>query len=339
MRLSIYRVNRGFLLLCLFLIGSLQIFSQPFNQSTEKLAEQLHCHAKNCPPELVYIQTSKNIYEPLEDLWFKAYLLNAQTFAPSSLSQTLYLQLFNEITNQVVWQEKYEIQNGFVGGHVFLEDTLSVGNYLLAACTRYSFFSDSTEMKAIRRIQIRKELKTNYDGWKEPLGLPVMGKKGVIQFNTFPEGGNLVSGIQNKLAFKAVNTEGMPVDIKGTLFEDTAPLVPFKSARAGMGSLVFTPHAGKKYHIRLIEPAIDSTFLLADVYSEGITMQLAVRDNEFLEFIVSQSPSLQKRVIYLRGQVRGVVYCMAKGMLTNELKIKIPLKEFRCQGIAEFTLF
>ena len=66
-------------------------------------------------------------------------MLDAHTFAPSSLSQTLYLQMLNENTKQVVWQEKYEVQNGFVDGHVYLQDTLSVGDYLLAAYTGIPF--------------------------------------------------------------------------------------------------------------------------------------------------------------------------------------------------------
>jgi hypothetical protein len=330
---------RLFFGLLLFSYLSFPGLSQSANSKTEKLAGQMDSLAKNGPAQLVYIQTSKGIYELLEDLWFKAYLLDSHTFAPSSLCQTLYLQMLNENTKQVVWQEKYGVQNGFVDGHVYLQDTLSVGDYLLAAYTGYSFFRDSSEMKAVRRIQIRKDLKPNYDGWIEPVNLPVKSKKETIQFNTFPEGGNLVSAISNKLAFKAVNSEGMPIEVQGILFEDTVPLLNFKSAHAGMGSLDFTPIIGKAYKIRLKEPATDSIYLLPEAYQEGISLQLISRDKEFLEFKVSQSPSLQKRTVYLRGHIRGNVCCIARGELLNELKMKIPLKEFPFQGIAEFTLF
>jgi hypothetical protein len=340
MILSLSRVQvRSSLLLFLFPVLSLPLLSQNVNPAIKKLAGQLDSLGKKNASELVYIQTNKGIYESLEDLWFKAYILDSHTFVPSTLSQTLYLQLLNENTRQVVWQEKYEVLNGFVDGHVFLQDTLSVGDYLLAAFTPNSFFGDSSELKAIRRIQLRKELKANYDGWKEPRTLTVPFKNGPIQFNTFPEGGNMVSGVMTRLAFKAVKTDGMPPDIEGTLFEDTVPLVKFKSVRAGMGSFEFTPLAGKKYNIRLASLVTNSAFLLPQVYQEGITMHLAARDKEFLEFIVSQCPPFQNKKIYLRGQIRGVVYCIATGVLINELKIKIPLKEFPCQGIAEFTLF
>jgi len=247
------------------------------------------------------------------------------------------MQLINESTQKAVWQGKYEINNGFANGHVYLQDSLSDGNYLLMAYTQHSFFANNEELKAVRRIRICKDIKT--------LSLSVSNvtqqsnKKNSIQFSTFPEGGNLVAGIRSKLAFKAVGIDGLPIDIEGVLMEDSLPLVKFKSSHAGMGSLSFTPLEGKQYRIRLSKFAADTIFSLPQVMSNGLTLQLVKRDKEFLEFRVSQSKSLPQRTIYLRAQVRAVVCCMATGVLNTELTIKIPLKEFPYQGIAEFTLF
>ena len=143
-------------LLSVFLVFSFPASSQPGNPATDKLAGRLHSLAKNSPPELVYLQTSKGIYETGEDLWFKAYLLDAQYLIPSMLSRTLYLQLLNEKNGQAVWQEKYGIDNGFTDGHVYINDTLSEGSYLFAAYTPHSFFADSTEFKAARKITVKK---------------------------------------------------------------------------------------------------------------------------------------------------------------------------------------
>jgi hypothetical protein len=211
---------------------------------------------------------------------------------------------------------------------------------LLEAFTQHSVYGDSTEMKALRRILVRKDMKT-----PPPVTVDTnkitnsVSKPRRIQFSTFPEGGNLVTGIQSRLAFKAVNTDGNPIDVTGTLFGETTALLKFKSTHAGMGSLDFTPLAGKKYHIRLSEPATDSIFLLPEPVPEGITMRLAARDKENIEFVVSQSPGLNERNVYLRVQSKGIVYCLASGVLTKELVIKIPMKEFPWQGIAECTLF
>ena len=151
------------LLLCSFL--PFPGLSQSSNPQIEKLAARLDSLSRNNPQELIYIQTNKGIFEPSEDLWFKAYILNSQTFAPSNLSKTLYVQMFNETTKKVVWQEKYEVQDGFTDGHIYLNDSLSVGDYLIAAYTGGSFYNDDQELKSVRRVCIRKEIRPNYDGW------------------------------------------------------------------------------------------------------------------------------------------------------------------------------
>jgi len=60
------------------------------------------------------------------------------------LSKTLYLQLINEETRQIFWQEKYEIIKRFADGHVFLQDTLPEGNYLLMAFESQGFTPGET---------------------------------------------------------------------------------------------------------------------------------------------------------------------------------------------------
>ncbi len=334
---------RPFLALLLFsaFIPEVPCFCQAGVRSMDVLVGRLDFLSKGEPPQLVYVQASKGVYEPMEDLWFKAYIMDSRTFSPSKLCQTLYLEMIDEKTEQVVWREKYEVRDGFVDGHVYVHDTLSVGDYLLAAYTGLSYYGDDPEMKAVRRIRVRSELTPNYDGWVEPANkmVPPKETENPIQFNTFPEGGNLVAGTKSRLAFKAVNPDGTPAEVRGTLFEGADTLVNFSGKHAGMGSFVFTPEAGKKYEIRLSEPATDSVYMLPKVYGEGMSLGLVSRDDEFLEFRVSRGPSLGKSTVYLAGRVRGVVCCVASGELTDELIIKIPLEEFPFQGIAEFTLF
>ena len=83
--------------------------AQTYSPQQIKLAERFDSLAKNAPREAAYIQTSKDIYETGEDLWFKVYLLNSSTLRPSELSKTLYLQLVKEDTKKTVWQEMYGI--------------------------------------------------------------------------------------------------------------------------------------------------------------------------------------------------------------------------------------
>jgi len=405
---------------CFLLIYFTASFSILTAQSiTTKPAERPNNSAKNQATELVYIQTNKGLYETGEDLWFKAYILNAQYFTPSTLSKTLYLQLLKEGNNHPVWQEKYEIKNGFADGHVFIHDTLPVGNYLLAAFTAHSFFNDSLKFNAVRKITVKKDMKpqvsvtakfnkpsfskgdtirlnlsalsknrkplyaqvdaklmqggkilqhvnatTNPNGEtsltynpshtapglmvaitakhtdkEENLILPVPYHKGpTIHFTLFPEGGHLVSGIKSKVAFKVVNSRGLPESIRGILFENNGPLLEFETIHAGMGSFVFTPLPDKTYYVQISQPLLNDTFRLPEARSKGITMELAGRDKNYLTFRLNCSPGLEGRKVYLLAQMRGITYSMATAILKNSLRIKIPLNELP-QGIAELTIF
>lgn len=68
--------------------------------------------------DFVYLMPSKEIAETGEDLWFKAYLINSQTLAPSDRSHTLYLQL-RTASDSVVWSEKYPLASGRANGHIY----------------------------------------------------------------------------------------------------------------------------------------------------------------------------------------------------------------------------
>ncbi|WP_337940421.1 hypothetical protein [Parabacteroides sp.] len=280
------------------------------------------------PSELIYLQTSKGIYETGEDLWFKAYQFDAQSFGLSDRSKTLYLQMVDS-EDSVVWREKYPIENGIVDGHVYVDEKLPEGDYSLEGYTRYSFCTDTIGILSGRKIRVVKNIAQNDQRMEK-------GKDCDWRFDLFPEGGNLVSGISSRLAFKATDGKGLPVDVEGTLYVDGNPTTIFKSSHDGMGVFSLTPFLEKKYRIELKN---GKTYSLPEIYPQGMSFQLLKKDKERMEFVISQTEGLPEQDVYLLGQMRGVVCCVAKGRLKNSLKIKIPAMEFPYQGIAEFTLF
>lgn len=296
---------------------------------TDPLVEQLQSLHKSNVSDLVYLQTSKTIYETEEDLWFKGYVLDAQYFYPSGRSKTLYVQLISDKTDQVVWEKKYEIENGFVDGHLFLKNELEEGTYILAAYSSHSFDKGAKEFYAAKKLEIKKEISTK-------VVLAPIEKDSILHFATFPEGGKLVSGIESTLAFKAVNSKGLPVVVSGALFENDISLLPITSNHAGMGGFDFIPDANKKYHIQL--NGSDKIHEIAPITSSGKVLHLIGSNKDLVYFKISQTNDLKEEKVYLRLQMRGRAYSVASGLLKKELIVKIPLKGVP-QGIAEVTLF
>ncbi|UQD56303.1 hypothetical protein [Flavobacterium sp. K5-23] len=323
---------KTFFLLLLYISTGFKGYSQINSlDNSDVIVEKLEGLSSKQSLDNVYLQTSKGIYETEEDLWFKGYLLDAQSHSPSERSKILFVQLIEDNTNSIVWKEKFEIINGFVDGHLFINDSLQAGNYTLEAYSSHSFYKDSKEFCAVQKVKILK----NITDKQKPGDTK---NNNITHFTIFPEGGNLVLNIENKVAFKAVNSEGLPIDVSGKLYENDNPLLDFNSKHAGMGSFLFTPNADKKYHIQITDPKNNERYNLPEIFPDGRTLQLISNTKEFITFKVSQTSNLKKEAIFLRLQIRGVVYSVATANLNKELLIKIPLKDIP-QGIAEITLF
>lgn len=285
------------------------------------------------PQESIYLQTSKNIYESGEDLWFKGYVLNSQSLLLSDKCQTMYISLLKLPDRETVWQEKYVVNNGFVDGHLYVNDSLSSGEYALVGFTPNSVRSEQADIKSFRKIQVIKSIQELRPEKAKP-EVDVHVKD--IDFQLLPEGGYLVSGIQSKVAFKAVNNLGKPIDVTGILFENEKPILSFKGQHAGMGSFNLIPFAGNSYYLQL--DGSDTNYSLPEIKDSGVVLNLASQQKDTLEFRVTQSSDMSSQKIYIRLQQRRVEYTMAEFNLKQQALIKLPINELS-QGIVEVTLF
>lgn len=110
--------------------------------------------------ENIYIHTDKDIYEPGEDLWFKAYILNANDLKTSLHTSMIFVELIKqeEDTENILVKEIYTAQNGFASGHLFLADILKDGTYQLVIHTKNTLESASKTILATKQIEIRESI-------------------------------------------------------------------------------------------------------------------------------------------------------------------------------------
>lgn len=327
-----FHINLLLLKLSIYLlyIASATCYSQSGTNTADVIADNIQTLTKNHNVDNIYLQTSKNIYETKEDLWFKAYVLDSQSFIASLRSKILFVQLIEEGTDRVAWEEKYEIENGFVSGHLYLNDSLKSGSYTLAAYSLASFYKGLKSFNSAARINILKNIND-----KPRTQSKASQRDTDVSFALFPEGGNMVSSLQNKIAFKALDTEGLPVDVSGKLYENNIAVLDFKSIHAGMGSFLFIPKPNVKYHIELSNKTI---YPLPQIFSRGTVLRLVSKDKSFAVFELQRTGATSKENVFLRLQSRGVVYSVAIGIIKDKLSIRIPLKDLP-QGIVEVTLF
>jgi TonB-dependent SusC/RagA subfamily outer membrane receptor len=113
------------------------------------LLKKLEEFTKKYPQEKVYLHLDKPYYAIGDDIWFKAYILDSRTAAPSTISNILYVELVNE-RDSIKKQIKLQLQSGITWGDFKLTDSLSEGNYRIRAYTQWmrnagpEFFFDKT---------------------------------------------------------------------------------------------------------------------------------------------------------------------------------------------------
>ena len=81
-----------------------------------------------------------------------------------------------------------------------------------------------------------------------------------IRLDLLPEGGDLVAGLDGRVAVRATNEHGEPADVAGDVFDDRdRRVVSFKSIHDGLAAFDLTPAEGRTYYVRLTEPVASET--------------------------------------------------------------------------------
>lgn len=163
-------------------------------------------------------------------------------------------------------------------------------------------------------------------------------------FQFFPEGGNLIAGLNNKVAFKAVKSDGLGIDAKGIVTDgDGKQVATFSAQHLGMGSFSFLPEPGKTY--KAVVNYADGTsqsINLPAVLASGIKITADNTDAESITLKILSNDSFlqanQGKKFYLIAQSKGVICYGAQTTLVNkEYGTSIPKSKFPL-GIAQFTL-
>jgi hypothetical protein len=164
-----------------------------------------------------------------------------------------------------------------------------------------------------------------------------------VQF--FPESGQLTNGVRSKIAFKAINSKGLGIDVKGTITDDQGTVIAnFTTAHLGMGIFALTPETGKAYTANITFPnGSTATYKLPRVQAMGINLTISNSDPENLTVKVSANELFlqrkQNKSFYLVAQSGGVVYYAAQTVLQNmTYTANVPKNKFPT-GIIQFTLF
>ncbi|GAB3416013.1 hypothetical protein [Niabella aquatica] len=212
----------------LFLTGGL--FTGIHAQSPDQKLESWH-HSN--PVEKIYLHLDRKDYFAGQTIWFKGYFMS--DFLPSARNSTLFIELINP-GGHIIAKKVLPVFGGITYGQLDIPDTATTGTYRLRAYTPLMLnhnkdYLYSTPIRIYGRTSKIKETGLNK-----------------VSLSFFPEGGTLLAGVENNIAFKATDNRGLPVNISADIKDNTGTvIIQAKSIHDGMGTFQLTPQTGKTY--------------------------------------------------------------------------------------------
>ena len=209
--------------------------------------------------------------------------------------------------------------------------------------------ADITDEEGIKYIKFNlpKDLKTNdgllnvlidYNGSTESVSRSIPIILNTVKFAAFPEGGDMLCGFNNTIAFRALNEFDKPADIEGIVLDEKGNTVTaFSSFHQGMGTFKLNPLAKQKYSVKITKPeGITQTFILPEALQRGYGLSI---DNTNEEQVLANINSTENEELSLVAQVRGkVYYTTAVNVKKGNTKVLFPTNNFPI-GVSQITLF
>jgi hypothetical protein len=331
-------VSKKYLLLSLSLALLLMVVSAvglAQHDAVNQVQRQFEKYTRQAAQEKIYLHTDKNFYLAGEIVWFKVYYVDGTTHHPINLSKVVYAEILGR-NNKPVLEAKIPLSDKGGTGSFYLPLTLSSDNYKIRAYTSWMKNSGATNFfeKAIAVVNTIKpaELKFQQD--------PIR-----VTANFFPEGGNLVQGIESKIAFHIADQYGKGKDAKGVVTDDLQDTITdFSTDRFGIGNFILKPMAGRTYKATILLPEGKSfASSLPAVYEFGYTMTVADNKDGRLKVAIharGKEPGQRGENVFLLTHTRQTLKVIEPGYINYESDLVLYIDKAKLpEGISHLTLF
>ncbi|MBW6477937.1 MAG: TonB-dependent receptor plug domain-containing protein [Bacteroidales bacterium] len=312
------------------------------SQNIESLADKTERYLERYPQQKVYLHLDKDEYFTGDNIWFKAYVINAHNHLPDTAETTLFTELF-DTKGLLVKKEIIRLERGNGKGDFSLPDSIAEGNYLIRAYTPWMLNFDESYIYS-RNIFVQNPESKNYINRRtrsenRRFNRELENMREEYSFEIFSESGNLVYGLKNRIAYHASNSlgEGIVVDAKlinsaGTVSATHESVNGLK----GKGVFEFVPERDERYSIVVDYPkGRNRSYPVRNISNEGYVLRVDETDDVFRISVNNNVPGSDK--IYMVLHTRGIIHKFTtfddKNYSFDMNKSELP------QGISVVSLF
>lgn len=279
------------------------------------------------PVEKVYLHTDKDQYTNNEDIWFSAYITLGTKHHYSLASKVLHIDFISP-NGKIVYTKSIPIEQGRGSGNITVPSTINSGEYQLRAYTNWmrNFSNDFFFKKNITIVNSKNASNSMVQVNDE------------IDLQFFPEGGNLISNLKGRVAFKAIGKDGLGKKIKGKIIDSNNKFVlNFSSKDQGAGVFNLKPKLNERYTAILSN---GKNINLPRVKNTGYSILLNNIDDRNIKVKIQASENLRGKKFYVTGFIHNEKYYQGKFEFGGKLVVdfEIPKRKLPT-GIFTLTVF
>lgn len=310
------------------LLYSAGFFLAGLNVNAQNIDSTLSKYSSTYEQERMYLHFDKSSYAQGETIWFKAYLL--KTIFPANESKTVYIDWSDENGN-LLYHTINAVEDATTYGQFEIPKNYS-GRYIhVKAYTKWMLNFDPIFL-------YNKDLKI-ISGKNGNLN---SGKKIIPELNFFPEGGDVINGVTNKIVFKANDQYGRPIQIKGVIKDDEGSVIDsLKILHDGMGYFFIIPHEGEIFSASWQdEEGVEHATQLPLVKNTGVSLRVALlKGKRIFSINVSPASALLITEVHILGTMYQQEIFNLDEILTNGKAEGTVPTESLPSGILTITVF
>ncbi len=280
----------------------------------------------NFATENIFIHFDKENYVAGENIWFKAYVFSGIYL--STYSSVINVELLND-SGRVIDKKILPLIRSAAAGGFSLPGDGRQANYTVRAFTR--------RMMNFGNLNFYEHQLSVLNPFSKKIAAAITDDN--IFF--LPEGGNLIAGIPNVIAFKSADKYGSPVESSGEISDSKGKNVAtFRSVHDGMGKFNFLPLPDETYTAVCRLNGKEVRVALPPIKMSGVGFQVQQSGNK--KYIVINNEKLANDAMapaYILAVMDNiVVFKKELSAASKYISAEIPLSQLP-SGILQLTLF
>ncbi len=299
------------------------------------------------PQEKLYLHLDNTGYFIGETLWFKVYQVCSNNDSLGGRSNIAYVELYNT-TGEMEKQVKVKLNHGVGIGQIKLDDILRGGFFEIRAYTRY-MLNWGKDAIFSRTIPIFEKPKTEGDYNNPRLWTPRAtdvpsnrkkpeGLDNSVNAKFYPEGGHLIKGFKNRLAFELIDRQGQRLKAACTLKQGDQTLMRTQTNSDGRAVVFVTPGDTPCTLSVVCDNGRSANIPIPAAETSGVALSVDMMQKSHVPVQLSATTDWKGQTVGVTLMNNGKIYfCEEHTLGEKPITLSVPRREMK-EGVSQLTI-